>query len=235
MPDLFAIFHSQAQKYDLLVSREDYESNLLPAVERITAVRNKRIIEFGAGTGRLTRLLAPLAASIDAFDSSEAMLVVASAGFSRLGFENCRFSVADHRHVPAPDGKGDLAISAWSIGCLIAVAGVNWKKEIESVLKEMKRVLNKDGVIVIIETLGTGSDSPHPPEGLKAYYGELEDKGFQSHWIRTDYQFRDMDEARDLTEFFFGSEPIHSFIKTDKGIILPECTGIWWKSAVNRE
>jgi len=228
MPDLMEIFQSQPDKYDVLVSREDYEGNLLPALIRITPLEGRKIVEFGAGTGRVTRLLAPTAASILAFDSSESMLGVAARTLRASGQRNWQVAVADHRKVPAPTGAADVVLSGWSICCLAVYSGASWERELDAGLREMKRVVAPGGMVIIIETLGTGYSSPHSPEGLTAYYGNLTGRGFQSSWIRTDYRFQSMAEAKDLTTFFFGSEPLATLRVVDGGVVLPECTGLWW-------
>lgn len=64
MPDHPEIYRSQAEQYDTLVSNEDYQNNLLPALQKLTSFNNKTVVEFGAGTGRVTCLLAPLVRSI---------------------------------------------------------------------------------------------------------------------------------------------------------------------------
>jgi hypothetical protein len=94
-------------------------------------------------------------------------------------------------------------------------------------LKEIRRVLRKEGMVVLIETLGTGVLQPHPPETLVPYYKFLEDLGFNQTWIRTDYKFTSLDEAHELVNFFFGEEMLSKISQAPEPI-LPECTGIWW-------
>jgi hypothetical protein len=84
-------------------------------------------------------------------------------------------------------------------------------------------------MLIIIETLGTGHETPAPPDGLKAYFGYLEAKGFQRTWIRTDYLFQDRAEAETLTRFFFGDAMVEEILNDKRGMLLPECTGIWWR------
>src|SRR5690554_3683020 len=92
----------------------------------------------------------------------------------------------------------------------------------------MKRVLRPGGTIILFETMGTGFETPHPPNFLKTYYSLLEDHyGFSHQWIRTDYQFKDLAEAAELTKFFF-SEELSLRVVKDKLIKLPECAGVWW-------
>jgi len=229
MPDLLAIFQHQAPKYDLLVSREDYQGNLLRALCEITPLQGKRVVEFGAGTGRVTFLLAPTVSSIVAFDASEPMIKVARRILKRSRFQNCSFDVADHRKVPVAARSADVAVAGWSLCCLAVYEGAGWQRELEKGLAEMQRVLAPGGTMVIIETLGTGYPSPNPPEGLRQYYDILNASGFQSTWIRTDYLFNSLKEARDLTTFFFGKDPLASLTESQEGVVLPECTGIWWR------
>lgn len=96
----------------------------------------------------------------------------------------------------------------------------------------MKRVLRPGGTAIIIETLGTATETPRPPSShLADLYSWLETgHGFASSWIRTDYQFVSLREAEELTWFFFGLEMAELVVR-EKLIILPECTGIWWLTA----
>jgi hypothetical protein len=93
----------------------------------------------------------------------------------------------------------------------------------------MKRVLRPGGTVIILETLGTGCESPHPPsDALAAYYALLEEEhGFSATWIRTDYRFASLSEAEDLTRFFFG-DGLADRVAREGLVTLPECTGIWW-------
>ena len=95
-----------------------------------------------------------------------------------------------------------------------------WQVELDRALSEMKRVL--------LETLGTGFEQPTPSEMLRDYYRALKEAGFENTWIRTDYRFDTLQEAEELARFFFGDELAEQVIQK-KWVILPECTGIWWK------
>jgi ubiquinone/menaquinone biosynthesis C-methylase UbiE len=104
----------------------------------------------------------------------------------------------------------------------------DYEKNIAKIMEEMKRVLRPEGTLIIFETMGTGYESPHPPDFLKPYYSLLEDKyGFNYKWIRLDYHFNSLEEAEKLTRFFFGDE-LSDRVVDESLIALPECAGIWW-------
>lgn len=221
------IYASKAPKYDKLVSREDFQGHILPALEGIRPLAGLDVIEFGAGTGRLTRMLAPLVKSIRAFDISQHMLDTAAERLAPLE-KNWELAVGDNRNLPVDDHVADLSISGWSLSYFIGLE--EWREEIGSALNEMLRVVKPGGTVIVIETLGTGNETPAPPnEGLAAYYRVMESEyGFDTTWIRTDYKFDSLEEADDLTRFFFGDELANRVVRENL-VILPECTGIWWK------
>jgi ubiquinone/menaquinone biosynthesis C-methylase UbiE len=135
--------------------------------------------------------------------------------------------VADHRDLPLPDDSADVVISGWSIGYFVGWSGRTWLDDVRATLAEMVRVARGGGTLVILETLGTGFESPTPPPELIPYYEFLEAHGFTSTWIRTDYKFESLAEAESLTRFFFGGEMAEKVLGNN-WMVLPECTGIWW-------
>jgi ubiquinone/menaquinone biosynthesis C-methylase UbiE len=219
------IYKDQADQYNTLISRQP---SLLHIIEEITPVMGLNIIDMGAGSGRLTKELAPRAKSILALDASAEMLVENEKQLVELGSTNWKTQVADHRNLPAADHSVDLIVAGWSICYLASSNAPNYEVNISKIMEEMKRVLRPGGTIIVFETMGTGYESPHPPDFLKPYYSLLEDKyGFKNKWIRLDYHFESLDEAEKLTRFFFGDELSDRVVK-EKSIQLPECAGIWW-------
>jgi ubiquinone/menaquinone biosynthesis C-methylase UbiE len=227
MPDHEQIYNRHAERYELLVSREDYQGHLLPALRAIAPLDELDAIELGAGTGRLTAMLAPLVRTLHAFDASAHMLGVAAAKLRKGGWRNWRLAVADHRSLPVADRVADVAVSGWSICYLVVGSEGAWREQVGHALAEMKRVLRPGGTAIILETLGTGHETPHPPDALAAYYAFLEAEGFVPTWIRTDYRFASLAEAEALTRFFFGDDLAAQAVR-ESWVVLPECTGLWW-------
>jgi ubiquinone/menaquinone biosynthesis C-methylase UbiE len=229
LPQHREIYQSYARQYQRLVGREDYQNNILRAINQILPLDGLDAVELGAGTGRLTCLFAPQLRSVLALDISAAMLEVAGERLQAGGLKNGRLAAADHCSLPAASSSFDLSFSGWSIAYLVSWSQTPaWQVELDKALSEMKRVLRPGGTIMLLETLGTGFENPHPPEMLREYFYALEAAGFENTWIRTDYRFDTLQEAQELAQFFFGDELAEQVIQK-AWLILPECTGIWWK------
>ena len=186
------------------------------------------MLDLDAGTGRLTLMLAPRVKSIRAFDVSAEMLRVCREKLVASGLSNWQVNVADHRQLPVEDHSADLVVSGWSVSYLAVWNQEQDARELDVWMIEMKRVLRKGGMIILFESLGTGNESPIRLEHVESTYHWLDANGFQNKWIRTDSQFESIEEAEELSRFFFGDE-LGDKVKENNWVILPECTGVWWK------
>lgn len=223
------IYQTEADRYKALISREDYQGNIPQAIHEIINVDGLDILDLGAGTGRLTLLLAPRAKTIRAFDVSSEMLRVCRERLLSSGLSNWQTDVADHRNLPVEDNSADLVVSGWSVSYLAVWNPDSWREELKEWLGEMKRVLRRGSHIVLFESLGTGNESPTQLSHLENFYPWLDEVGFQNKRIRTDYKFESLEEAEELSRFFFGDE-LGDKIRQNNWIVLPESTGVWWKS-----
>jgi SAM-dependent methyltransferase len=224
-PDHFlSVYQDRAALYEELVVLEDAPGHLLPALRALHPAPRPRIVEFGAGTGRLTRLLAPLAREIRAFDGAPAM--VREGRTALAPWPHVTLEVADNARLPVPDAWADLAVEGWSFGHAVGWFPDTWRTVVRTYLDEMDRVLAPGGTAVLLETLGTGSPEPLAPNpGLAELYAFLEGEGYAPSWIRTDYRFPTLARARELTAFFFRHD--FAFEARDGAFVLPECTGLW--------
>lgn len=231
MPSFEEIYAHHADAYDRLVEREDHEGHLLPALAEIAPLDGADVVEFGAGTGRLTRLLALRVGSIRAYDASANMLAVADRHLKAMGLAKYELGLADNKHLPVEDSSADIAIAGWAFGHSLDWYPDRWRHEIGAAVDEMGRVLHPGGTAIILETMTTGSPTPAPPTpGLASYYRWLEtERGFSSRSIRTDYRFASLEEAERLTRFFFGDE-LADRVLSEGWVTLPEWTGLWWRS-----
>jgi ubiquinone/menaquinone biosynthesis C-methylase UbiE len=224
------IYSGKALPYHELVVREDVEGNLPAALRDIVDLSGRTVVEMGAGTGRVTKIVAAAAARVLAFDRSPHMLDRAREYLADEVMRCVTLAAADNDAIPLPNGSADAVIEGWSFGHTVTRTEAGWKDRAEVLLAEAARLLRPGGTMIIIETLGTGARIPSPPGTiLPRYYAWLEqERGFTARWIRTDYLFESLDKARELVEFFFGSMVPHE-IRPDGTVLVPECTGLWWR------
>ena len=221
------IYQNDGDRYEALIAREDYQHNIEKALDEIVKVDGLDVLDLGAGTGRLAVMLASRAKSMRAFDISEEMLRVCRTRFEASGLSNWQVDVADHRQLPVEDHSADVVVSGWSVSYLAVWNPDSWRVELEKWLGEMKRVLRPNSYIVLFESFGTGNESPIKLDQLKDLYPWLDEIGFQNKWIRTDMKYESLQEAVELSSFFFGNE-FGEKVRQNNWVILPECTGVWW-------
>ena len=222
------IYQNDGDRYEALIAREDYQHNIEKALDEIVKVDGLDVLDLGAGTGRLAVMLASRAKSMRAFDISEEMLRVCRTRFEASGISNWQVDVADHRQLPVEDHSADVVVSGWSVSYLAVWNPDSWRVELEKWLGEMKRVLRPNSYIVLFESFGTGNESPIKLDQLKDFYPWLDEIGFQNKWIRTDMKYESLQEAVELSSFFFGNE-FGEKVRQNNWVILPECTGVWWR------
>lgn len=223
------IYNHRAADYHRLISPEDIDGNLLPALERVTPLRNKRILDLGTGSGRLPLRLHRLNNQVVGLDLHAGML---QENVRQRALRGGTWALlqGDIRALPFPDGWAEVIMAGWSIGHSRGWYAGEWQIQIGRMLAEMHRVVNSPGALIIIETLTTGSLTPAPPTpALAEYYAWLEnDWGFTRQEISTDYLFDSVEQAIAATEFFFGQSLVAA-IRQEGWSRLPEWTGVWGK------
>ena len=93
----------------------DAEGAHLAAVLRAADFRKRRVLEVGSGDGRLTCGIAPLAASVLAFDPSPEDVASARADCPAELREKVRFAVATAEEIDVPPQSVDLVFFSWSL------------------------------------------------------------------------------------------------------------------------
>lgn len=224
-----SVYRDGVDQYQQLVAHEDAAGLLWQSLDALVDWSGRRVIELGAGTGRLTVPLATRARQVDACDASPQMLAIAEQRLSDADLHNVTFHIAEHRSLPFPDHTADALIEGWAVAHYVDWEPDTWVAAVDACIAEMRRVVVPGGPIVIIETLGTGVTEPTPPtDEIAALYEHLEARhGFTRTWVRTDYLFESERAAIDTVTHFFGAEMTQHLV----GASLPECTGIWTRTA----
>lgn len=224
-----AYHNNISDPYDRLVSCEDIYRNIPASLLEISDFRGKVIVDLGAGTGRLSEMVAPLASKVIAVDFAANMLKKAAEKLTHLNLKNWTTHVADMRSLQIEDNSIDVVIAGWSICYLASSGNEAWKENLDQVMNEGTRILKNHGMFIILETLGTGNEEPIIYDFLKMYFDSLTNEyGFNHKAIRTDYKFDSVEEAEKIMNQFFGEE-LSNQVKASQSPIVPECTGIWWR------
>lgn len=218
------IYRTGPDTYHRMVSAEDAHGEL---ASRLAGLRNEatRIVDIGAGTGRLTVPLCVAGTHVHAVDIAPAMLEVAKAKLAGCAGE-WTVSVGDARELPVADGWADAAIAGWVYGHLTEWFSAEWEDALGQAIAEMDRVVRPGGVEVVVDTLGTASIEPGPPTpALGRYHEALEAMGFEKTVLATDYRFASVEESIELLDWFFD---LGDWARDHNNSLVPEFTG-WWE------
>lgn len=225
--DYERIYRERADDYDRLVRAEDADGHLLPALEAVAPVAGRDVLDVGTGTGRVARLLVGRARRVVGVEPSPAMLAVARRHLEASGHGGWELHEGRAEALPVASASFDLVVAGWVLGHLRSWRADDWREAIGACLAEMSRCLRPRGAVVLIETLGTGSEVPAPPNAaLAEYFGWLEAQGFTRRAIRTDYVFPDVATAAAVCGGFFG-EAFAARVTREGWSRVPECTGLW--------
>ena len=150
------LYIDHADAYEVLVSHEDYQGNLLRAIQAVQPLAGKNSAEFGCGTG----LLAGSVRKLHAFDFTASMLRLAWARLHLRNWTHVSLTLADSRRMPVRSGWADFAIEGCSFLQIAVWHPDDWQDQLRRALAEMRRVVRPDGKLILIETLGTGESAP---------------------------------------------------------------------------
>ncbi len=229
MPSMNEIYLKYSIEYDELVNHEDYQSNLKKWLHTNIDFMDKLVIEFGTGTGRITKQYIEKVKKAICFDGSIHMLDKCRLNLKDYNHK-IEYQVRDNLNIEGINEKADIIIEGWSFGHTVIDVSADIEKTISKLIRNCSQLLKKDGKIIIIETLGTNTENAAPPlEILKQFYSILEKEHmFKKDIITTDYLFCNPQEAFRICDFFFGSS-VSQQIKEKELSHIPEYTGIWLK------
>lgn len=105
------IYLERAEEYDALIAAEDADGALVRELERRAPFDDKDVLDVGAGTGRIARLVARRARHTVLVERAAPMLAIARRHLDALG---ARYTAheGDARALPVGDASADVAIAA---------------------------------------------------------------------------------------------------------------------------
>jgi ubiquinone/menaquinone biosynthesis C-methylase UbiE len=218
------IYANEADTYHRLVAAEDAHGELAAQLSQVAASATS-IVDIGTGTGRIAIPLCVAGKTVHGIDAAPAMLKVAAEQLDGCAGD-WKLSVGDARKLPVADEWAEAAIAGWVYGHFTEWWPDTWQAELDKAVAEMDRVVKRDGLEIVIDTLGTAAAEPAAPTpGLAAYHERLESLGFARTVLRTDYRFASVAESVELLEWFFG---LGDWGRDHNDPLVPEFTG-WWE------
>ena len=136
-------YNSKALEYEKFSNFEDSKNEVVSFLSENLDLSKLRALEVGCGTGRYTPFLANLLKHLIASDASKNMLDLCKNKCTKC--KNIDLFVCDAIKLPFEDNYFDLVFASWAISSMGKIE--NQKIAIQ----EIKRVLKKDGIIILIE------------------------------------------------------------------------------------
>ena len=223
MPSKYEIYDNHAKEYDELVNHEDYQNNLTAFLQRECAGFDT-VLEFGAGTGRVTGLYADRVGHIFFAERAQHMIDRAAENLAAHQ-DKITFINIDTRDLAGLNIKADCIIEGWALGHTAIDEHHRLADFLSELFTGFRSLLNVNGRLIFIETMGSHVDQPVVPRKELAYlYRELETTyRMKRHILETDYKFASVEEARRIMGFFFGQEMAASIDSE----VVREYTGVW--------
>ncbi len=149
----------------LTLSSQEY---LAWMVENLPLQRNFRVLDVAAGTGHLSRAIAPRVQQVVAFDVTPEMLAEGRKEAARGGLANISFEQGDAAVLPYEDDSFDMVVSRLAI---------HHFRDPKIQIQEMARVCKVDHVVGIIDLLSPSDEDLIEP------YNRLEKLRDPSHTV----------------------------------------------------
>tara|TARA_Y100000310_G_C20692789_1_gene823436 strand:+ start:609 stop:1307 length:699 start_codon:yes stop_codon:yes gene_type:complete len=200
-------------RHDELVQYEDPDNNYFAAFLKEANFKNKKVLDIGAGTGRLTLLFAPIVKEIHALDIEESQVAFLKRKVKNQEIENVIPVVGSAEKLSFKNNSFDIVISSFTIG------GRDQKKAIQEIL----RVLKPGGKCIItdahsgefIELWENHSDPGIKAIVLKQYHDLLKLHTFKTKLIKSNWRFPTVSKAVEQLGYVLGGH-VGSYLEENK-------------------
>ena len=192
-------------EYDIWASRYDPEGKELTALVRNVDFSNKRVLDIGCGTGRLSFSLAQHAGFVTGIDIDSQSIDLCNIKNERLSFDNCSFICSDFLDFSCQE-LYDVAVFSWSLYQI---------GDMECAIRHAQKMINKRGSLVILQPICGQQDSIFDIElkQTRSNYGESLEKqlrfckmlftNIHVEDIKTEFVYLSVDDAIATNRFFY--------------------------------
>lgn len=193
-------YYENNDYYEIFSHAEDAENKVSKYLNIIS--KEKVVLDAGCGTGKFLNILETNAQKYIGMDLSEKQLETAKLKSIK---NNSEFICSNLSKIPLEDNTVDLIISSWVLGTITDL------EERNNVLNELKRVLKKNGHIILVENAENsefeiirGRDKDNR---TKSYNDWILDNGFiLDEAINTYFKFNTLEQAKKCFEIIYGNE-----------------------------
>ena len=133
-------YYEDNDYYEMFSIAEDYEHKVADYLGLVS--NNKVVLDAGCGTGKYLEVLEKNSKEYIGIDLSNEQIKKAKLKSLK---SNSKFICSNLSNIPLNDKSVDLIVSCWVLGTITDI------EERNNVLKELKRVLKSDGIILLVE------------------------------------------------------------------------------------
>jgi len=197
-------------KHDELVKYEDPDNFIFKNMLKLADFKDKVILDFGAGTGRVTKIFAKVAKKVYALDLQPSQINF----LRKKNIKNIIPKVGSCEELPYKDNFFDIVVSTHAFG------GRNKKKT----LKEVLRVLKPGGNYIFVDAYHQGEfisiwekySDPGVRAIFKKNYDEIKDMGLKTKIINNNWKFPSVKKAVEQLGYVLGGNVDKYLIKNKK-------------------
>lgn len=115
MPNYFDFDWFSARHPDLYHKFALSSLGLVTELQQLVDLAGLDLVDIGAGTGRITLGLAPIARQVTAIDIFESVAVYGKKQIEQAGLRNVNYVRGDAGRLPLPENSIDAAVCAWAV------------------------------------------------------------------------------------------------------------------------
>lgn len=194
-------YYKENDVYEIFSIAEDYPNKIYEYL--LPKIKDKIVLDLGCGTGKFMQKFYKEASKYYGLDLSNEQINIAK---KKVNSSQVQFMCCSAENIPLLDNSLDIIISTWVLGTILETERRN------KVLKEMKRVLKKEGNIYLVE-----NDIGGEFEEIRNRYPDIRRTKEYNNWIEshnfncvnkleTYFKFDNENQAKNVFTNIWGTE-----------------------------
>lgn len=142
--ELWLFNYDDGLKYEKFSKCEDYDNKIKDYIKKNYQLKDKTILEIGAGSGKFTNLLSENCNKLYVSEKSESLMNINKK--KNIKQSNITFLLGDSKDLILPENSIDIVFAGWSLASMRDVY--------EKLKVTLLKVLKNNGKIIAIENAG---------------------------------------------------------------------------------